>query len=226
MAKILVVEDDEVIARGVEEYLQEDGHTVDALHDGESVFDFVAVSSYDLFILDWQLPGIQGVEVCQRLREKGELAPILMLTALSSIGKKEQGFDAGADDYLTKPFDMRELRIRVRALLRRPSTIVDSRVQLGPYDIDLVNRRVYRESKELALSPKEFDVLQYFVQKPDHIVNADGLLARVWSGDSEAAVDTVYTCLNRLRKKLDPADKNAIIETVHGFGYRLKTSNT
>jgi DNA-binding response OmpR family regulator len=222
MAKILVVEDDVIIARGVEEYLRSEGHTVDLSADGESALDFLSVSSYDLLILDWQLPGIQGVDVCRTFRDKGEQAPVIMLTALSSIGSKEQGFDAGADDYLTKPFEMRELRLRVRALLKRPSAIVENQIKLGPYDIDLVNRRVCKNSKELALSPKEFDVLQFFLQRPQQIVNPESLLARVWSGDSEAAVDTVYTCLNRLRKKLDPADKNAVIETVHGFGYRLR----
>lgn len=222
MAKILLVEDDETLAASIQRSLSSEKHSTDVVHDGLAALEYLEAFVYDLVILDWQLPQIEGVEVCQRYRRKGGQASVLMLTGKQSLDSKEEGFDAGADDYLTKPFETREFLARVRALLRRTGTYTGDVLTAGNVTLDVRNRRVTVSGQKTILRGREADMLELFLRHPNQVLSAETLLARIWDAESEASLDAVYTCMNRLRKKINPADKEALIKTVHGSGYMLE----
>lgn len=219
MPRILIVDDDVSLAENVKLYLERETFKVDLVHDGEDARLQLKDDIYDLVILDWNLPGITGIEICQGLRAKGNVIPVLMLTANAEIDSKDLGFAVGADDYLTKPFDLRELLARVRALLRRSRSITPSVVLVGDLEIDTAARVVRRGAVEVHLQPREFDVLEYFLRHPGEVVNADTLLLSVWGHDSDSTSESVYICIARLRKKLGMTGKDAAIRTHYGLGY-------
>ena len=221
MAKILLAEDDPSISESVIAMLKLEGHLLDHAKNGEVALDYLSVSNYDLMILDWQMPRLSGMDVCVRHRQSGGTTPILMLTAKEHIDDKELGFASGADDYLTKPFSPRELRARVAALIRRADMHKNELLQLGQLRIDLKNKKVWQDDLEIELRPVEFSILEYFLKHPDAVLSPEALMQGIWSAETESSVDTVYTSINRLRKRLSPEDRNAVIKTVHGFGYRL-----
>lgn len=221
MPKILLVEDDKSLAETIAESLEREGHKVSALGDGAEGLEHLLWSGYDLAVLDWQLPNLTGVDITRTYRSKGGQIPILMLTGMSSIENKEAGFDSGADDYLTKPFLMRELVARVKVLLRRPATLAEEVWQIGAFTIDTRSRSVKKDGNEIHLQPIEFSLLEFFLKNSNQTLSPDTLLRRVWSTESDATVDSVYTCINRLRRKLDQSNKEALIRTVRGAGYKL-----
>jgi DNA-binding response OmpR family regulator len=157
------------------------------------------------------------------MRQAGWMTPVLMLTRRSSITDKEISFDSGTDDFLPKPFDMKELSLRVKALLRRPSLYVDQRIAVGPLRLDPASRLVFRGDEEIRLLPKEFALLEFMMRHPGRVFSAASLLDHVWSSDSEASEEAVSICIRRLRKKLDVQGEASIIRTVHGQGYKLET---
>jgi DNA-binding response OmpR family regulator len=169
------------------------------------------------------LPGMTGTAILKDFRSRGGASPVLMLTAKSSIEEKETGLDAGADDYLTKPFDARELLARIRALLRRPQAVSAAKeMHVGNLALDAKSARVYKDGQELKLLPKEFSLLELFMRYPDQVFSSEALLERVWSADSAASFDTVRTYIKTLRKKIDdPGADSSLIRTVHGVGYCL-----
>jgi len=221
MAKILLVEDDKAISRVVKEALEAEHHLVDSCFDGRSALDYIKSFEYDLIILDIQLPDLSGVDLCKSYRRKST-GPVLMLTGMNRIEDKVEGLESGADDYLTKPFDMRELVARVKSQLRRSEGAKDKVLKAGRISLDTESRIVSRDGNELALTPREFDVLEFFLRHPNQVIGPDALLKRVWHSDSEASPHAVYNCLNRLRKNIDPKDKESLIKTIHGVGYRLE----
>ncbi|MBY0550914.1 MAG: response regulator transcription factor [Candidatus Obscuribacterales bacterium] len=221
MPKILLVEDDQALAASVREFLSQAQYTSDWASNGNDALEYLLALQYDLAILDWQLPGLPGVEVCQQYRKTGGKTAILMLTGMSTIDQKEKGLDAGADDYLTKPFQMRELMARVRALLRRPTQFAGELLRAGEICLDTKARIATKHGIDIKLQPNELAVLEYLMRHPNEVVSPEMLLARVWSSETEASLDAVYTCLNRIRKKIDASDKDALIRTVRGVGYRL-----
>lgn len=222
MAKILLVDDDAGILLTVKKALESEKYAVDAAPSGSEALDYLKAFEYDLLILDWQLPEMTGIEICKFYRGKHS-GPVLFLTGMSSIEQKVEGFEAGADDYLTKPFHLLELLFRVKALLRRPEKMIsEENLTLGDICIDLSAKVVKRGETKIELSPREFEVLEFFIKHPNEIISPDTLLKRVWSSDSEASPHAVYSCLNRLRKNLDPKNKEALIRTVHGYGYKLE----
>jgi DNA-binding response OmpR family regulator len=223
MAKILVVEDDIAISRNVKDWLESEKHKVDTAFNGDSALDYLNAFEYDLLLLDRQLPGRSGVELCRYYRTKSN-GPVLMLTGMSSVQDKISGLDAGADDYLTKPFDPGELLARVRALLRRGAPAVsEEHNTIRGISLDSGSRKVKKDGIELQLTKKEFDVLEFFFKHPNQVISPDALLKRVWESESDATQHAVYNCINRLRKNLDANNKEALIKTVHGVGYRLDT---
>ncbi len=222
MAKILVVEDEEDLASVVRDWLVRDNHTVEVVDDGEAALEDLMMHKFDLVVLDLMLPKLNGLEICRRYRAKGGDAHILMLTAQSSLDDREAGLDIGADDYLPKPFELRELVARVRALLRRPSARVPETVTLGELVIDIRQARVTKCGAEVKLVPKELDLLLFLVRHPGQHFTAEALLERVWSSSATPLPETVRTHVKTLRKKIDTPGKPSVITHVPGFGYKLE----
>ncbi|MBA3856760.1 MAG: DNA-binding response regulator [Cyanobacteria bacterium PR.3.49] len=224
MAKILVVDDDSKLSDSVREWLTLEQHTVELAASAEEAEDYLAVSKYDVILLDWSMPGKTGIELCKDLRNRKVKTPIIMLTGNSAIEQREQGLDTGADDYLTKPFNLRELSARVRAILRRATDQVSNTLEHGGMSLDTQARRCYINEKEVILQPKEFAVLEFLMRHKTEVFSNDALIERVWKADTTATEDAIRTCMMRLRKKLADADPGIEwIETVPRVGYRFKT---
>jgi len=221
MAKILLVEDEEDLSQLIGEWLKGEHHTVETVANGEDALDRLRFYKYDIVVLDWILPKATGLEVCKQYRSSGGTTPILLLTAKKHVDEKEAGLDAGADDYLTKPFEMKELSARIRALLRRPQAFSGSKLQVGDLSLEPNTFKVMRGTDEINLLPKEFALLEFLMRHPNQVFSAEALLDRVWSSDSEASPETIRTYIKRLRKKVDVEGKASILSTVHGVGYKL-----
>ena len=222
MAKILLIEDDQQLAASIKEQLENAQHVVEHVAEGQEGFDRLKLYSYDVAVLDWMLPDIAGIDVLKQFRDIGGVTPVLMLTGKSDVDFRVQGFSSGADDYLTKPFDMRELLSRVRALLRRPPVVGYKTIVVRDIELDPVEHTVTMAGAELKLYPKEFSLLQLFMLHPKQVFSADDLLDRVWPTDSEASIETVRQTILRLRQKVERESEAPLIQTVRGFGYRLE----
>ncbi len=228
LPKILLVEDDRSLTFLVDEWLRSQHYSLDICHDGTEGFEYMLQGNYDLIILDWDLPGMTGTEICKKYRLNHGKTPILMLTGLSRIDDKEQGLDAGADDYLTKPFHMRELSARLRALSRRPPETVGNIVKVGNLELDISSHKLYKDEKEVHLTPKEFAFLEMLMRHPGEVFSMDAILHRVWSLETEATTDAVRTSVRRLRQKIDASDDEATscIEGIRKIGYRLRVDRS
>jgi DNA-binding response OmpR family regulator len=224
VAKILLVEDDTGLSRMVRDWLTFEHHLVETADNGRDGLDKLQFYQYDLVILDWELPEMTGIQICKEFRSRGGTTPVLMLTGKGTIGDKESGYDAGADDYLTKPFHMKELSLRLRALLRRGGTALQSdTLKFRDLELEPGSHRVTRQGKDLQLLPKEFALLEFLMRHPNQVFSAEALLSRVWASETDTTVDAVSTCIKRLRKKIDVDGQNSIIKTVHGVGYKLES---
>jgi DNA-binding response OmpR family regulator len=221
MAKVLLVEDDKNLCQIIKDLLGFEQFSIEVVHDGQEGLDRLRLYEYDLVILDWNLPKVAGVELCKAYRDCGGNASVLMLTGKSEIPDKEVGFDAGADDYLTKPFDSRELMARIRALLRRPSTFKSSVLTYGDVALDTAQHRFTVRDVEVPLLPKEFMLMEFLLKSPEHVFSQEAILNKVWSSESEASVLAVRTCVKRLRKKLAEQASIVNIEAVYGIGYKV-----
>lgn len=221
MAKILVVEDDLTICTIIDDWLSHQHHTVEISHNGLEADHYLKTYQYDVIVLDWGLPDLSGVEVCKRYKTNGGRAPVLMLTGKRDIEDKEEGFNAGADDYLTKPFDVKELSARIRALLRRPTSVYDNILSIRNISLDPNNHIVTKDGAVVKLTPKEFAVLEFFLRNPNKVFRADALLDHIWHSEAGSGPETVRTCIKRLRRQIDTEGTPSIIENVHGVGYKL-----
>lgn len=221
MAKILVVEDDPALAFTLSRWLESEGHNPEVVHDGQEGLDMLMSFGFELAIVDWQLPELDGIELCARYRRQGGRVPILMLTQKAQSLDKATGLDAGADDYLTKPFNTTELAARVRALLRRASGIFASKKQLGKLILDRGASTISMFGKTTKLLPKEFEVLEFLVRHPDTYFSVDQLLDNVWGSGVDAGIVAVRTCISRLRKKIEMPGQPDLIETSRGLGYKI-----
>lgn len=222
MAKILLVDDDPILSSAVTEALSNQGYIVEYVTDGTEALDRLKYCHYDLAVLDWMLPGMSGVDVCLTFRKSGGHIPILMLTGKDAISEKEVAFEAGADEYLTKPFHVRELILRVRALLRRPPQIVSRVIEIDYLRIDVDERTVFRNGQAVELTSAEYALLELFMRHPGRLFNADELRERVFSTDSMAGDEAVRQRILRLRKKIDLEGRNSLIKTIKGVGYKLE----
>lgn len=222
--RILVVEDQPKMSNFLKHGLQEVGYAVDIAETGSAAESYLAQGEYDLVILDVMLPDQSGFDTARHIRRDSYHGPILMLTALSTTKDKVHGLDAGADDYLTKPYSIEELLARVRALLRRHSQHqgASSVLKYGDIEMDLVHRKVKRENQEVVLTAKEFALLEYFLRNPERPLGRVSIAEHVWDlhFDSESNVIDVY--VNLLRKKIDAPFKTKLIHTVVGVGYVLR----
>jgi two-component system OmpR family response regulator len=224
MAKILLVEDNMDLATIVADSLRAERHVVDMVANGLDAVEFLKISDCEIILMDWDLPGLSGIEAIKRYRASGGTTPIIMMTGKSSINEKEDGFDAGVDDYLPKPFDTRELVVRVRALLRRRPTSSSNALQIGDLTLDPVKFRLTKAGEHTHLTPKDFALLEFFMRHPDEIFSAEQLIARVWDYDSAASAESLRVAIRRIRKAIDSADPavESMIENVARVGYRLK----
>jgi DNA-binding response OmpR family regulator len=222
VTKLLLVEDQKDFADAVRDWLVAQNYLVDVAFDGSEALSYLRSGEYDLIILDLNLPGVSGIDVARTFRTRGGKAPIIMLTGNRTIDDKELGFDAGADDYLTKPFNMRELSMRVKARLRRTSQVDEQCLQVGDIQIFPEQHRVTKKGEEIAFLPKEFALLLFFAKNPGKVFSAEALIQRVWSTDSESSPDTIRSYITRLRNKLASDSEKSSIVTVHGVGYKFE----
>lgn len=222
MPKILLVDDDQTLSIEIVEFLRAKMFTAEAALTVAKARDFIMVSYYDLLILDINLPDGNGVDLLREIRGRGITTPVLMLTTLADIQSKETGFQAGTDDYLTKPFHPRELLLRIESLLRRPARTIDTQLRAGELCLDQSSRIVTLGGESITLLPREFALLEFFLRHPNQVFSAETLLERVWETDSETGIDTVVTTISRLRKKM--GQEKAAIKNVFGVGYKLETS--
>jgi two-component system OmpR family response regulator len=221
MAKVLVVEDDELLRQLLSQFLTKEGYQVETANNGSTGMEMLQAHEYAVVVLDWDLPGMLGIDILRTFRALGKQTPVLMLTHKSTIADKEAGFTSGTDDYLPKPFEMRELALRISALLRRPAQFTGQWLTAGDLKLDPASRVVRRGDEEINLLPKEFALLEFFMRRPREVFTSDALLSHVWSSDSEASEEAVSICIRRLRKKIDRQGQNSIIKTLHGQGYKL-----
>jgi len=201
--RLLLVEDEENLAHALKDVLTAAGHVIDVVYRGDDGWDLAQTVAYDLLILDWMLPGLSGIELCRKLRHAGKNTPVLMLTAKDLSLNKVQGLDAGADDYMIKPFDTAELLARVRALLRRPTSFQDQVVEASGVRLDLQTMTAYREGKTVALNRKEFQLLEYFLTHPGQVLTRDQIIERLWEIGEEPESNVVAAQVRLLRQKID-----------------------
>ncbi len=219
--RILVVEDEPKIARFIKKGLSEEGYAVDVARNGEEALSFAASAPYDVVILDLMLPRIDGITVCRRLRSSDLSVSILILTAKDSIEDRVAGLDAGADDYLVKPFAFAELLARIKALLRRPKGMKPNLLQAGDLELDVVRRRVVRAGSAIELTPKEYSLLEYMMRNRGQVLTRTQILEHVWNYDFYAGSNIVDVYIRYLRKKIDEGHKERLIKTIRGVGYTI-----
>lgn len=219
--KVLVVEDERYLAQMIKRGLEHDGFTVDVENDGESGYIAATSIDYDVIVLDVMMPGMSGIEVCKKLRSEKHNEPILLLTALDQNSDVINGLNAGADDYLPKPFSFGVLTARIHALLRRPRDKYEGTMKLDDLEMDIHKKVVKRNGDVINLSPKEFSILEYLIRNIGNTLSKDKIISHVWDFDSDVSNNNLEVFIAHLRNKIDkPYDKH-LIHTVHGFGYKL-----
>jgi two-component system OmpR family response regulator len=222
--RLLIVEDEIRMAALLRRGFVEEGYAVDVANNGTDALWLATEATFDTLILDVMLPGLDGFEVCRELREKGCRAPVLMLTARDAIEDRVRGLDAGADDYLTKPFSFAELSARVRALLRRGASARPTVLEVGDLRLDPAGHRATRGDAELSLSPKEMALLELFMRHPDEVITRTQILDHVWDFAYDGMSNVVDQYVSYLRRKVDKPFGRDDLQTVRGVGYRLRTS--
>ena len=220
--QILLVEDELSLSRAIKRILEKHCYVVDAVYDGESAVDYACGASYNLIILDVMLPRLNGFEVIKVLREKNNNAPVLMLTARSTISDKVTGLNSGADDYMTKPFDTEELLARVGALTRRKGEVILNDLRYKDLTLDLNSAILNCGKESVQLSKKEFEVLKIFMTDPKMVVSTDNIISNVWGVDSEATDNNVEVYISFIRKKLKYLGSEVTIKKMQKLGYRLE----
>lgn len=226
--KILLIEDDERLSKLIKKGLEENGFEVVLVYDGEMAIRLFDNAHFDLIITDLILPKMNGLDICKVIRKKGSKVPIIMLTALGTTDDKLEGFDAGADDYLVKPFDFRELHARIKTLLKRakadsqkPNSAI---MEYADLSIDTFQKKAYRQGVELQLTPKEFNLLTFLVKHPERVLSREEIAKKVWGLDFDTGTNFIDVYINYLRKKVDKPFGTSLIHTRTGMGFILQQS--
>jgi len=220
--KILLAEDEVDLNNVVTRYLKKNGYSVDSVLDGEEALDYLEYSEYDLVILDIMMPKVDGFEVIKKLRDKGNHTSVLMLTARDSADDKVKGLDLGADDYIVKPFDFNELLARIRAVVRRKYGNSSNKLVIGDLILDTSEKSVTRAGKQIELTGKEYEVLEYLMQSKNRILSREQIKEHVWDFDYEGDSNIIDVLIKNIRKKIDIEDGKQIIYTKRGLGYVIK----
>lgn len=223
--KILLVDDEAELTDPLSRVLAREGYQVDVAFDGQAGTNLALTGTYDLLILDWMLPHANGLEICQQVRSRGDATPVLFLTAKDTLDDRVEGLDAGADDYIIKPFELRELLARVRALLRRPPNLETAartpKLQYEDLELDETNQLAYRQGQTIELSEKETRLLGYLLRHPDQVLTRSQIHEAVWGDTEEPASNVLAAQMRLLRRKIEPRGTLPLIHTVYGKGYRL-----
>ena len=221
-AHILLVEDEVKLARFVELELSSEGYTISVAHDGMAGLTLARESLPELVILDWMLPGLSGLEICRRLRATGNKVPVILLTAKDEVSDRVAGLDAGADDYVVKPFSIEELLARIRAHLRRTQEIDEDILQFEDLSLNRRTREVFRNKRAIELTAKEFDLLEYLLSHPRQVLTRDQILEKVWGYDFMGDSNIIEVYIRYLRLKLEENNEKRLVQTVRGVGYALR----
>jgi len=221
--RILLVEDEPRMANVIAKGLREHSYAVDVAQDGDAGLYQTAINNYDVIVLDVLLPQRDGFEVCRELRRRGNATPVLMLTARAAIDDRITGFDAGADDYLTKPFSFRELLARIRALLRRDSQLRPDVLEIADLVVDSASHRVCRANRDVPLTAKEYALLEYLARRAGQLVSRSEIAAHVWDDSFDPFSNIIEVYINRLRKKIDGNHSIKLLHTRRGEGYILES---
>ena len=219
--RIILIEDDKKIAAFIKKGLEEEHYAVDVFHDGEDGAYWATVNDYDLIILDIMLPGKDGIEICNEIRHKNILTPILMLTAKTSIEDRVKGLDTGADDYLTKPFAFEELFARVRSLLRRNQAYKTKTLKIADLELDPASRKVSRAGKKIALTGKEYALLEYLMRNKGRVLTETMIIDHVWDMNFDPESNIVNVYIHHLREKVDRGFGKKLIHTIRSLGYTI-----
>mgnify|MGYP000464985855 CR=1 FL=1 len=221
--RLLLAEDERALSKALTAILERNNYSVDAVYDGQSALDYLEADNYDGVVLDIMMPKVDGLTVLRKVRERGNLIPILLLTAKSEVDDKVEGLDAGANDYLAKPFHLAELNARVKSLLRRRQANGDMSIVLDNLVLYPDKRTAFVDDVELLLNRKEFDLLYYFASNPNRLMNKTSLAESVWGDNIDQAdsLDFIYSQVKNLRKKMKSVGATAEIKAVYGFGYKL-----
>lgn len=219
--RILLAEDEEDLNRIITLKLKDEGYSVDSCFDGREAFDYLLSAEYDAAVLDIMMPEMDGIEVLKKIRRSGIRVPVLFLTARDSIQDRVAGLDAGAEDYLVKPFSFEELMARIRVLTRSGSAHASSVIQIGDLVMDTAAHTVTRDGKEISLSAKEYQLLEYFMYNAGIVLSREKIEEHIWNFDYEGGTNVVDVYVNHLRKKIDGASDRKRIKTVRGAGYML-----
>ena len=223
--RLLYAEDEKSLARAVSTILVKNNYSVDVVHDGESVLDYLATGNYDGAILDVMMPKLDGFEVLKRMRARGDSTPVLLLTARSEIDDRVAGLDSGANDYLTKPFDMKELLARIRAMTRVLSVQPDKTLSFGKVTLDCAGYDLTGPGGSCKLAGKEFQMMEMLMRNPRMLVSTETFMDRIWGYDSEAELNVVWVYISMLRKKLKGIGADVEIKAQRGVGYYLEVSS-
>ncbi|NJN08733.1 MAG: response regulator transcription factor [Richelia sp. RM2_1_2] len=226
--RILIVDDEAELTNPLSRLLTREGYRVDAAFDGTTGSELVQKGNYDLLILDWMLPGKTGLEICQQLRQQGVTTPVLFLTAKDTLDDRVKGLDAGADDYLIKPFELRELLARVRALLRRAGVEeyanTNKRIVVEDLELDSQNQIAYRQGRIIELSEKESQLLQYLMENTGQLLTHNQILQHLWQEDEQPSSNVIAALVRLLRRKIEVNHETQLIHSVYGKGYRFGVS--
>ncbi|MES1026572.1 response regulator transcription factor [Gloeocapsa sp. BRSZ] len=222
--RVLLVEDEPGMVQFIRQGLNEISYAVDVVTDGCTGLDYALSVEYDALILDIMLPKMDGLQLLRKLRSQGITTPVLLLTARDGVSDRVEGLDAGADDYLAKPFAFPELLARLRALLRRPPLQLNPVLQVADLEMDVANRTVHRGRKRIDLSPREFALLEYLMRHPRQILTRDQIMEHIWNADFYGESNVVDVYIGYLRRKIDQGFSIPLLHTVRGVGYRLTTS--
>ncbi|NJM27495.1 MAG: response regulator transcription factor [Pseudanabaena sp. RU_4_16] len=234
--RLLLVDDEVELTQPLQRLLTNQGYAVDVANSGDRGLSLALEGEYDLLILDWMMPGRSGVEICQYLRKQGDSTPVLLLTAKDTLDDRVEGLDRGADDYLVKPFELRELLARVRALLRRsplavtaqPDEVKSNRLQFADLELDLDNQVAYRGGQIIPLSDKEHQLLEYFMRHPNQLLTHEQIYHHLWPSEDAPASNALVAQVKLLRRKIDTivspsgvVNRKSLIDSVYGKGYRF-----
>ena len=220
--RVLVIDDDRRLCGIIKRGLLEEGYAIDVAYDGEEGEQLTEANPYDLIILDVMMPRKDGIEVCRDLRSNRVNTPILMLTAKDAVEDRVRGLDAGADDYLVKPFAFNELLARIRALLRREGTFKSPKLQVGDLALDTATREVRRGQRAIELTAKEYTIIEYFMRHPNMVITRTMIEEHAWDYEFDSISNLVDVYIRRLRRKIEGDNEESLIQTVRGAGYRLK----